>query len=351
MNVGHLKCYLYRITDSLEEQNNPYKNLATEEFLVQYLAEYAQDDVAILYLWQNADCVVFGRNQNPSNESRFDLMVELGVLPVRRKTGGGAVFHDLQNLNFSFIVPEIYYDRDASMQIVVRALQSLGIDAEVNGRNDIVVGGCKVSGNAYLSKDGVSLHHGTLLIDTNIDKMEDLLKVNTEKFAAKGIRSVRSRVKNLNEFMPSLMVEDYKKALQGSFLEYYAGNKYEEFVPMALEVKDRERIRQIQEEYASKKWIFGHEISQIWQMNKHFDWGNCSVQCIDSSYRIYSDTLYTEDFEYVKEIVQNQDIEKICAGNVCVEKIVKMQDMQQKKMFQDICGLIGEHIKDNMEAR
>lgn len=351
MNGGHLKCCLCRTTDSPVEPNNPYRNLATEEFLIRYLAEHLQDDMAILYLWQNMDCVVFGRNQNPSNECRLDVMENLEVLPVRRKTGGGAVFHDLQNLNFSFIVPAGYYDRDASMQIVARALQLCGIDAVVNGRNDIVVGDCKVSGNAYLSKYGVCLHHGTLLIATDTEKMERLLTVDADKFAGKGIRSVRSRVKNLKEIMPTLTVEDYGKALEECFLEYYAGNKNAVFEPLALEGKDMDRIRHLQEEYASKEWIFGHEIRQIWSINKRFDWGSCNIQYTGASYRIYSDTLYTEAFEQVKKIVQNQDFGKIYAKSACVEKIVKMPDTRQKKMFQDICGMIGAHIKDNVEAR
>ena len=351
MNERHLKCCLYRTTDISAEQNNPYRNLATEEFLIRYLAEHVQDDMAILYLWQNVDCVVFGRNQNPSNECRLDVMEKLGVLPVRRKTGGGAVFHDLQNLNFSFIVPTGYYDRDTSMQIVVRALQMCGIDALINGRNDIMVGDCKVSGNAYLSKDGVCLHHGTLLIATNTEKMERLLTVDADKFAGKGICSVRSRVKNLNELMPTLTAADYKNALEKSFLEYYAGNKNTGFASLALNGKDLDRIRQHQAEYSSKEWIFGHEIRQIWNAAKRFNWGSCNIQYTGTSYGIYSDTLYTEAFEQVKKIVQKQDFEKICQESACVEKTVKMLDTQQKKMFQDICGMIGAHIKDNTEAK
>lgn len=339
------------MSDSFAEPHNPYRNLAAEEFLVQYLGAHVQDDMAILFLWQNADCVVFGRNQNPSNECRLDLMEELNVLPVRRKTGGGAVFHDLQNLNFSFIVPKRYYDRDISMQIVTRALQSCGIDAEVNGRNDIVAGAHKVSGNAYLSKGEVCLHHGTLLIATDTDKMERLLTVGAEKFAGKGIRSVRSRVMNLNEIMPSLTAADYKKALGKSFLACYAGDGNTDFVPLVLEEKDTERIRQLEAEYASKEWIFGHEISQIWQQSGRFDWGSCTVQCAGTAYRIYSDTLYTEAFEEVKEIVHGKDFGKRCAEGRYREKAAGRPDSLQKKMLQDICSLIGMHTKNNAEAR
>lgn len=346
MTRHKLRCYLYQISDSLSEPNNPYKNLATEEFLIQYLSKHLQDDMAVLYLWQNADCVVFGRNQNPSNECRLDLMGELGVLPVRRKTGGGAVFHDLQNLNFSFIVPQNYYDRVTSMQIVARALQSCGIDAAVNGRNDITVDGCKVSGNAYLSKDGVCLHHGTLLIAADTEKMERLLTVGAEKFAGKGIRSVKSRVKNLNELQPRLTAADYGKALGDSFLECYAGDKTAGFTPLRLNGKDKERIQLLSEEYASEEWIFGHEMGQIWSKNKRFEWGSCMVQDTGVSYRIYSDTLYTDAFERVRNIVQDQNFRNSCTEKASVEKISEPLDAQSKKMLQDICGLLDTYIRN-----
>ena len=340
-----MRCYRYQESDNLSDAGNPYRNLATEEFLVQYMAEHIQDDRAIIYLWRNVDCVVFGRNQNPSDECRLDLMEELGVLPVRRKTGGGAVFHDRQNLNFSFIVPRRVYDKKVSMQIVVRALQSCGIDAKVNGRNDIMAGGCKVSGNAYLSKGETCLHHGTLLISTDTEKMERLLTVNPGKLAGKGIRSVRSRVRNLRDIMPSLTIEDYENALAASFLECYAGNRDAGFTSFTMEDKDRGYIRQLQEDYASKEWIFGHELKQTWQKSRRFDWGSCTIQGEGDSYRIYSDTLYTDAFDQVRKIVQGQIF-----GETCIENMSKLSNTQSKKMLQDIHGLIKEYMQNNSNS-
>lgn len=338
----HLRCLCYRSADGLAEADNPYRNLAVEEFLVQYAAAHVQEDTAILYLWQNADCVVFGRNQNPSNECRLERMEELGVLPVRRKTGGGAVFHDLQNLNFSFIVPKKYYDREISMQIVVRALQSCGIDAAVNGRNDILAGDCKVSGNAYLSKNGVCLHHGTLLIATDTDKMDRLLTVDAEKFAGKGVRSVRSRVKNLNELMPMLTAKDYSRAIADSFLECYAGSRKADFTNIILNDEDMECIRRMQQEYASKEWIFGHETQSLWQRKSRFDWGSCMVVYTGASYEIYSDTLYTEAFEQVKQMVCRHLTSVGITEAYCARIVSELPDYLQKKIFQDICSLMKE---------
>lgn len=338
--AGAPRCCIYEAADGLADLHNPYMNLAREEFLIRYAAGH--QGLAILYLWQNADCVVFGRNQNPSNECRLGLMKTLGVLPVRRKTGGGAVFHDLQNLNYSFIVPEGFYDRDTSMQIVIRALQNCGIDAMQNGRNDIVCGNGKVSGNAYLKKDGVCLHHGTLLIGADTGKMERLLTVDKAKFSGKGISSVRSRVKNLNEIMPNLTAEDYMHALKGSFLECYAGGRDAVFESLLPEKEDREYILGLYRAYASEGWIFGHESGQEWQSGGHFDWGNCTVSFSGGSYKIYSDTLYAEAFGQVKKAV-----EETVQGRDFPEKLPGISGVSQEKMFRDIYGLIRGYKIEN----
>ena len=351
MSGTYLKCCVYQSSDNSGERYDPYRNLAIEDFLVQYVEERAQDEMAVLFLWQNVDCVVFGRNQNPSNECRLDFMRELGVLPVRRKTGGGAVFHDLQNLNFSFIVPENDYDKDRSMQIVVRALRMCGIDAAVTGRNDIVVGDSKVSGNAYLSRNGVCLHHGTLLIAADTAKMERLLTVDAEKFAGKGISSVRSRVKNLSEIRPDLTVEDYGKALSECFLECYAGCDDAALIPLVFGREEMDQIRRIQEEYASEAWIFGHEMGQVWKKSRRFDWGNCTVEYTGDSYNVYSDTLDTEDFAQIRNIVRSQDFYRMCMEGCCVEERTGVTDTQQKRMLEDICRLIETGLNNKVEVR
>src|SRR5450756_2322293 len=139
---------------------DPYLNLAYEEYLV----ESAGADEAILFLWQNHDTVVIGCNQNPWRECDISAMGWDGVKLARRVTGGGAVFHDMGNLNFSFIVPRARYDVVRQGSVIIGALRSIGIAAEQTGRNDITIGGRKFSGNAFMHRKTTSLHHGTILI-------------------------------------------------------------------------------------------------------------------------------------------------------------------------------------------
>ena len=182
---------------------NPWRNLAWEE----YLTKNCADDEAIFYLWQNAHTVVIGRNQNAWAECRIELMEKEGVTLARRSTGGGAVYHDLGNLNYSFITD----DEEGSLHLerftrpVVDALCALGLQAEASGRNDILVEGRKVSGTAQRRHGGRILHHGTLLFDANPGMVAGALNVDPEKFRSKSTKSVRSRIGNIRDFLPNDM--------------------------------------------------------------------------------------------------------------------------------------------------
>ncbi len=194
------------------KQNDPYVNLALEGALFE---SYAQKE-PLLYLWVNRPSVVLGRNQNIWRECRLDAMENDGVLPVRRHTGGGAVYHDMGNLLFSFILPA-GYDTDYSYGVVLRAVQSLGIDAQLRGRNDLVAGGRKFSGSAYRVSGRKILHHGTILVDTDMDRLSNYLKPSKTKLQAKGVSSVRARVINLAELLPGLTTQDVLSAQVASF--------------------------------------------------------------------------------------------------------------------------------------
>ena len=143
---------------------NPWDNLAREEQLV----NLCEESEAILYLWRNAHTVVVGRNQNPWAECRLDLLESEGGKLARRSTGGGAVYHDLGNHNYSFILPRKRYNMERQLAVILGALRGLGLDAEFSGRNDLVIGGRKFSGNAYQLTRDKGLHHGTLLFSADM---------------------------------------------------------------------------------------------------------------------------------------------------------------------------------------
>jgi len=194
---------------------DPWKNLAREEFLMGDCA----DDEAIFYLWQNAHTVVIGRNQNAWSECRLDLLESEGGRLARRSSGGGAVYHDLGNLNYSFIVPRPLYSMERQLGVVLAALRSLGIDAEFSGRNDLLLEGRKFSGNAYQLTRHRGLHHGTLLLSVDMSKLSRYLNVDPEKLQSKGVTSVTSRVVNLAEASPALTRDALMDALERAFLE------------------------------------------------------------------------------------------------------------------------------------
>jgi len=170
-------------------------------------------------LWQNEPAVIIGRNQNAYAEINRPFVEEHKIPVVRRLTGGGAVFHDLGNLNFTFITsrescPTLNFERFCTP--IVRALNELGVPAVCSGRNDILVDGRKISGNAQCVYQNKVMHHGTLLFSADLTYLSRALQVDPEKMRSKGIKSVRSRVCNLSEYLPNLSVEDLKLILEKS---------------------------------------------------------------------------------------------------------------------------------------
>ena len=181
------------------KSTDPYYNLAVEE----YLFLHSEDDVFML--WQNDKTVVIGKNQNAYAELNVDYARENGIKIARRITGGGAVYHDMGNLNYTYISTqkgENEIDFATFCQPVIGFLRSVGIKAELSGRNDILVDGKKISGNAQHSASGRVLHHGTLLYDSDLSVLSSVLRADPEKLKTKAIRSVSSRVMNLSDILP-----------------------------------------------------------------------------------------------------------------------------------------------------
>ena len=195
---------------------DPFVNLALEETLCSYAAEKGE---TVMFLWQNRLCCVIGINQNPWLECDVEAMDKAGALLVRRRTGGGAVCHDPGNLNFSFCAPKGSFDAQKGNAIVLSALRTLGLNAEASGRNDICVSGKKISGSAFRHSGDFSLHHGTLLVNSELSLFPKFLTPDSQKLNAKGVRSVEARVANLSHFAPDVTVEVLRKALEAAFTE------------------------------------------------------------------------------------------------------------------------------------
>lgn len=252
------------------ENTYPYRNLATEE----YLTMNVKDGECILYLWQNRHTVVIGKNQNCWKECKVSRLEEDGGYLVRRLSGGGAVFHDLGNLNFTFCVKAGDYDLNRQLDVILLAVRKLGMNAERTGRNDITVDGRKFSGNAFLRVGDQCYHHGTLMLNVNGADMAKYLNVDKKKLASKGVDSVRSRVASLIEFRPDITVEMMTEALVSSFSEVY-GLPCEKFQDSSL---PQNEIQKLTEKFESWEWKYGRNIPFEYEISDRFDWGDVQLQ-------------------------------------------------------------------------
>jgi len=276
---------------------DPYRNLAAEKLLTLGVRE----GECILFLWQNEPTVVIGRNQNAFEECSVARLREEGVHLARRLSGGGAVYHDLGNLNFTFAVRKPDYDPDRQSGVVLRAAQLLGIPAEKSGRNDLETGGRKFSGNAYYETRGHCCHHGTLMLSVNLDHLEKYLTVSGAKLRSRGVASVRSRVVNLKELCPKITTDRVKAAVLEAFGEVYglpvaslgrhdlpapaqelpAGRNVPEDVLPSSGLPARLRRQDLLEEaaaFASESWLFPPRLPFTAALEGRFSWGGVRLE-------------------------------------------------------------------------
>ncbi|MEJ8545202.1 lipoate--protein ligase [Brevibacillus borstelensis] len=238
----------------IDNQNitDPRINLAIEEYALKHLP--ADHDYLLFYI--NEPSIIIGKNQNTAEEINADYVAKNGIHVVRRLSGGGAVYHDLGNLNFSFITNDdgnSFHNYRKFTEPVVKALGELGVEAELTGRNDIQVGERKISGNAQFSTKGRMFTHGTLLFDSQMENVASALNVNPEKFKSKGVKSVRSRVANISEFLREPMsIEQFRQHILNSI---FAGSEVQQY---ELTDADWKRIDEISaERYRNWDWNYG----------------------------------------------------------------------------------------------
>lgn len=231
---------------------DPYFNLALED----YLFTHTPKGQSCFMLWQNYNTIVVGKYQNTAEEIDQAYVDAHGIKVARRLSGGGAVYHDKGNLNFTFIVDQDQapdFNFKVFVRPVVEALARFGVHAEFNGRNDITIDGQKFSGNSQYARHGRLLHHGCIMLDTNLTNVADALRVKQAKFTSKAVQSVRSRVTTINAHAPSpISMEAFKGALTECAM---AGGSLE---PYTLTEEDLSAIRKLREEkYATWAWNYG----------------------------------------------------------------------------------------------
>jgi len=262
------------ITDSTD----PYRNLAVEE----HLLSRVRPGECIFYLWRNANTIVIGRNQNAYKECKAEKLLGDGGHIARRLSGGGCVYHDLGNLNFTFLLREEDYNVPRQLSVIVKALEEFGLAAECAGRNDLCVAGRKFSGNAFYRHKGCCYHHGTILIHADMAKMGAYLHVSAEKLRANSVASVCSRVVNLKELNPAIDTQAIKTALVRAFGDVYGI----EANALSPDFPDEKAIAALQKKYASSDWIYGAHMKADYAFGARFPWGG-----IEFNLAIRGDTI------------------------------------------------------------
>ncbi|MCE5209190.1 MAG: lipoate--protein ligase [Chloroflexi bacterium] len=309
--------------------NDPRINLAIEEYLQRHLT--TTDDVLLFYI--NEPSIIIGRHQNTFEEINQAYVTEHGVHIVRRLSGGGAVYHDLGNLNFSFITTYIegdFHNFAKFTRPVIAALQGMGVAAELSGRNDIQVEQRKISGNAQYHSGSRLVTHGTLLFDTRIENLVAALNVKATKITSKGIKSVRSRVANISEYLAEPMdILEFRRRILASLFD-----NRPEIPQYVLQEADWKQINEIaQQRYFTWDWNYGRSPDFNVQKVHRFAFGEVDARInvsrgVIESVRFFGDYQSTDDVDLLEsrltgvrydsasleEVLQQVDFNRFFAG-------------------------------------
>lgn len=307
-----------------------YRNIALEELILQSVPRGA----CVLYLWQNARTVVIGRNQSAWRECRVDALKADGGTLARRLSGGGAVYHDLGNLNFTFLYERRLEDIAKQVSVIADAVSAFGLRAERTGRNDIEIDGRKFSGNAYHNNGVNAYHHGTIMLHVDAQALSRYLLVDPKKYQSKGVASVRSRVVNLQDLNPAIQVDGMKAALKASFEKVYGGR----LKPYPEELIDRERLEARRAHFASWDWVYGRPIPFTWAAEERFPWGNLRIELEVDRGRIercnvFSDAMAT-DIGRLSELLQGAAFER-------GEALGRVASLEHMTGYEDLCRLLA----------
>ena len=321
-----------------ETSFDPVHNLAVESTLL----HTARKSTCVLYLWQNQHTVVIGRNQDAWRECRVAQLVADGGTLVRRPTGGGAVYHDLGNVNFSLILPQEDYDVPRQLTVILEALAQYGLQAEATGRNDVTLNGRKFSGNAFLQQNGYCLHHGTLLVNVDLQQLGKYLRPSELKLQSKGIASVQSRVINLQSQNPLITVPTLREALANAL-----GNVYRAPVSTlpALEAQSP-LLRGYLEKYRSRSWILGQTATFDCEVHDRFAWGEARLGIALHGKTIADTTLYTDAMDArLPTVVRSA----LLGQSFTADTLLRLQQQYRGSPLGDLVALLALYLEPSAE--
>lgn len=289
----------------IDKSTDPWWNLAAEEYL------FKNFDKPVFRLWQNDNAIIIGHHQNAFAEINLNFVREKGIKVVRRLTGGGAVFHDLGNVNFTFIDNVNGNEESSAMfarftRPVIDALRGIGVEAYLEGRNDLLIDGRKFSGNAVARYRNRLLQHGTLLFSASMADLSNALAARPEKFAGKSVQSNRSRVTNITEHLPAPMsineFIDYMHAFVAG-----AGSGYSQYEYTASDLREIQKLRD--EKYSQDSWNYGNSPKYTYSKVKKFPAGLVEIYLgvsrgIIEEIKIYGDYFFTKDTEELENLIK-----------------------------------------------
>lgn len=329
---------------------NPWFNLALEEYLLDYLKK----DEIILYLWQNYNTVVIGRNQNAWQECRVgDLEADQGKL-ARRLSGGGAVFHDQGNLNYTLIMPRKKYNLKEQLNVILAALQSLGFEAKFSGRNDILCQDKKISGTAYYFGEKSAYIHGTVLVDSDLERLVSYLKVSDAKIKSKGIDSVKARVINLSQIDTKITTSAVAESIKNTFADIY--NQGQPLEEIQINDSSNEKLKDLYDKYSSWDWRFGKTPDFDISIDHRFNWGEVELKLKLSSgiieeAVIYSDAMYADLIEELSASLLNKPFELSTILENIEETMVnyswpKVETQAQESIIKEFLNWLKTELKN-----
>jgi lipoate-protein ligase A len=315
---------------------DPRVNLAIETFLLQEMAI----DEPILLFYINEPSIIIGRNQNTIEEINKEYVDEKGIHVVRRFSGGGAVYHDEGNLNFSFIMPDdgnSFRDFEKVTKPIIQALHDMGVEgAQLKGRNDLVINDMKFSGNAMYATNGRMFAHGTIMFDSDVNEVVNSLKVRKDKIESKGIKSIRSRVTNIKPFLPNenqeMTTEEFSQEV---LLKIFGVNSVEAIKTYTLTDNDWEKVKAISEKYyANWDWNYGKSPAFDIERRKRFPIGSIEVRLNVAEGKITDAKIYG-DFFGLGEV---KDVEDALVGTKYEKNALKevVDTIDVKKYFGNI---------------
>ena len=303
----------------INDRIDPYFNLALEEYLF-----HLEDENTYFWLWQNDNTIVIGKNQNAFQEIKSEFVLEHGIQVARRITGGGAVYHDLGNINFTFIVPAPnarIYDFKRFTGQIAKTLKTFGLEAEYSGRNDLLLNGKKFSGNAQVVGKSKILHHGTLMFSSDLSIIEKCLNPAPEKLQAHGVGSVKSRVTTIAEHLSKKIdVAAFKNELAKRICE-----EYDQANIRALSEEEIAAIETLREQkFATYEWIYGASPEFNYSKSMRFNaCGSINLSMNLSKSRVIENCKITGDFFGSGDVAELEELLKthICSRDNILDVI------------------------------